>query len=57
MTYYSGDDHWEVGAFINNLADEREGSIGFDLAGFCGCNEDVYIMPRWWGVTARYNFF
>ena len=31
-------------------------TIGFDLAGLCGCNENAYVRPQWWGVNVRYNF-
>ena len=33
-----------------------DGVIGYDLSTLCGCNEDLYGKPRWWGVTLRFNF-
>jgi hypothetical protein len=30
--------------------------IGFDLATLCGCNEDYYGKPRWFGVSLSYNY-
>lgn len=57
VTYYSADNRWEASLFVNNLTDERRQTIGFDLQSFCGCNEDGYAPPRWWGVNFRYHLF
>jgi iron complex outermembrane receptor protein len=54
--YTSGDERWSVAAFVENIADERYGAMGFDLSGLCGCSEDYYGKPRWWGINLRYNF-
>jgi iron complex outermembrane receptor protein len=56
LTYTSGDDRWSVSGWVRNFTDERYELVGFDLATLCGCNEDWYGKPRWWGVTARFNF-
>jgi iron complex outermembrane receptor protein len=56
LTWVSADETWQLTGFVNNVADERNPTIGFDLAGLCGCNEDAYGKPRWYGVTARYNW-
>jgi len=53
----SNDDHWEASAFVTNFTDERYLFTGFDLPTLCGCNEESYGMPRWWGVRLRYNWF
>ena len=55
-SYTSQDEKWSAAAFINNFTDERYGVIGYDLSTLCGCNEDLYGKPRWWGVTLRFNF-
>jgi iron complex outermembrane receptor protein len=46
---------WEASAFVDNLTDERYKVSGFDLATLCGCNEEAYGKPRWYGVRLRYN--
>lgn len=56
-SYTAQDETWSAAVFVNNFTDERYGVIGYDLATLCGCNEDLYGKPRWWGVTLRYNFF
>ena len=55
-SWYSADGHWEVGAFLNNIADERYQTIGFELSSVSGSNEETIGAPRWWGITARYNW-
>ncbi|HLF30893.1 MAG TPA: TonB-dependent receptor [Xanthomonadales bacterium] len=57
LSWYSGNEAWETSLILNNLTDERAGTIGFDLATLCGCNEVSYVEPRWYGVSVRYNFF
>ena len=47
---------WETSLMVRNVTDERAGTIGFDLATLCGCNEVAYREPRWYGVSVRYNF-
>jgi iron complex outermembrane receptor protein len=49
-------EHWEVAAFVKNLADKRYYTIGYDLATLCGCNENAFGPPRWPGVEATYRF-
>lgn len=56
VSYTTADEHWTLAAFVNNVADERYGVIGFDLATLCGCNEDYYGKPRWWGLSVNYSF-
>jgi iron complex outermembrane receptor protein len=42
--------------FVNNLLKEHYTTVGFDLAGLCGCNEELYGKPRWWGISVRREF-
>jgi hypothetical protein len=43
--------------FADSTSDDLwAGTIGFDLATLCGCNEVAYREPRWYGVSVRYNF-
>lgn len=56
LTWLSGDEHWETSLMVRNITDERAGTIGFDLASLCGCNEIAFREPRWYGVSVRYSF-
>ena len=61
LSYFSGDSHWDVTAFVNNIADEEYRTMVFDLAaaapaGGFGLAENYYGTPRWWGVTIGYNW-
>ena len=56
LSWLSGDARWEGTFFINNIADARYRFNGFDLATLCGCQEDAYGDPRWFGAKLRYNF-
>ena len=52
----SNDGSWEAAFFVNNVADERYFTIGFDLANATGSNSLVPGKPRWFGGSVRYNF-
>ncbi|UCG71537.1 MAG: TonB-dependent receptor [Chromatiales bacterium] len=56
VSWTSDDDRWQVGVFGQNLTDEEYKVTGFDLATFCGCNEEAWGRPLWWGVDARVTF-
>ena len=56
VSWNSNDGVWEAQAFVTNLADERYKITGFDLSTLCGCSEEAYGRPRWWGIKVRYNF-
>jgi iron complex outermembrane receptor protein len=56
LSWFSADADWETSLIVRNVTDERAGTIGFDLATLCGCNEVAYREPRWYGVSVRYNF-
>ena len=56
VAYRSGDDRWELAAHVSNFTDEEYLVQTFDLAGVLGMTEQYYGMPRWWGVTASYQF-
>jgi iron complex outermembrane receptor protein len=59
ITYTSGDDSWQVRAFVDNLADEEYVVQAFDLSGpdVFGITEQYYGKPRWWGVSFKYSWF
>lgn len=56
VSYATADDRWTLAGFVNNVADEKYGVMGFDLATLCGCNEDYYGKPRWFGVSLSYSY-
>ena len=48
--------HFNLGFFVNNVTDKLYKVSGYDLSNLCGCSEEVYGKPRWWGITAGYSF-
>jgi iron complex outermembrane receptor protein len=56
LDWTSGDEHWLASFFINNLADERYYTIGYDLSNATGSNSLVPGKPRWFGASLRYTF-
>ncbi len=56
MTWTSENGDWLLTAFVDNVGNKRYRLIGFDLATLCGCNEEYYGKPRWYGVTVRREF-
>ena len=54
LSWMSSDGRWDVAIFGHNLTDEAYKVTGFDLATFCGCNEEAWGRPLWWGIQARY---
>jgi iron complex outermembrane receptor protein len=56
VSWTSADERWQVGIFGQNLTDKEYKITGFDLATFCGCNEEAWGRPLWWGVDARVTF-
>lgn len=56
LSYLTPDGKWEFAAFANNITDEQNEVMGFDISLFCGCSEIAVGEPRWWGVSAQMNF-
>jgi iron complex outermembrane receptor protein len=56
INWRSLDGAWDMAVFVNNLLKEHYTTVGFDLAGLCGCNEELYGKPRWWGISVRREF-
>jgi len=56
VSYTSPDNRWEIAAFVNNLTNEQNEVMGFDISLFCGCSEIAVGEPRWWGVSAQFSF-
>ena len=57
LSWYSADERWEVTGFVDNFSDTRNVVIGFELATFCGCDEQSVGWPRTYGIKLRYNYF
>ena len=55
---FKAGEHWKFSTFIKNVADEKYQVQAFDLSGLgvFGFTEQYYGRPRWWGVSARYDF-
>lgn len=56
LSYVTADGDWEFAAFMNNVTDEQNEVMGFDISLFCGCSEIAVGEPRWWGVSAQKSF-
>ncbi len=56
VSWVNADENWELALIARNITDERAGIQGFDLATLCGCNEVSYRAPRFYGVSAKYDF-
>lgn len=61
VSYTSDDGKWEFAGFVDNLLDKEYRVMAFDLAGGpeaggFGMVENYYGKPRWWGLSATYNF-
>lgn len=57
LDWESRDERWQGAVFVNNVADERYYTIGYDLSNATGSNSLVPGRPRWVGASVRYNFF
>lgn len=61
VSYTGGSGNWTVTGFVNNVTDEEYRQMVFDLAGEpavggFGMYESSFGLPRWWGVSYRYQF-
>lgn len=56
LSYRSPNETWELTAFVENVTDERYLTIGVDLSTLCGCAQNAYGKPRWYGASVRYRF-
>lgn len=55
-TYTS--ENWKLSAFVQNVGDEEYQVQAFDLSGLdvFGLTEQYYGRPKWWGISARYDW-
>jgi len=56
MSWESDDQIWLLSAFVNNAFDKRYQIERFDLATLCGCSNESFGLPRWFGASVRYSF-
>jgi iron complex outermembrane receptor protein len=56
LSYLTREGDWEIAAFMNNVTDEENEVMGFDISLFCGCSEIAVGEPRWWGISLQRNF-
>jgi len=57
ISWMSTNEDWSIDLYVKNMFDERYNTIGFDLAGVCGCNEEAQGKPRWVGLSVKYNYY
>ncbi len=55
-SYFTGDDAWELYAYVNNAFEEEYKNYTFDFSIPFGFNQVAAGPPRWWGLGARVNF-
>lgn len=56
LGWSSPEDNLKLALEVRNITDERAGQMGYDLATLCGCNEESWQAPRYYGVNMRYSF-
>lgn len=56
IEWRSQDERWQASAFVNNIADKRYFTIGYDLSNATGSNSLVPGKPRWFGASLKYSF-
>jgi len=56
VEWRSPSERWQASTFVNNIADRRYFTIGYDLSNATGSNSLVPGKPRWFGVSLNYRF-
>jgi iron complex outermembrane receptor protein len=56
LSWSDAENLWNVAVYADNITDEDNSVIGFDVSGFYGSSQESYARPRSYGVTARRNF-
>ncbi|MCV6621366.1 MAG: TonB-dependent receptor [Cellvibrionaceae bacterium] len=56
LSWISDEGSWELSAFVKNMFDEEYVTDQFNLATYCGCDEQLFGKPRWVGANLRYSF-
>ena len=55
VSYTTGDEHWKLAAFVNNVSDTEYRLYTLDISGLSIAN-DAYANPRWAGGTITFNW-
>ena len=55
VSYTSGDEHWKLAAFVNNVSDTEYRLYTLDISGL-SIGNDAYAHPRWAGGTITFNW-
>lgn len=53
---YQMNDNWNLAAWAKNLTDEEYRVYTFDFTSIAGFNQQFFAPPRWFGVSAHYDF-
>nr|ART36125.1 B133 [uncultured bacterium] len=56
VSWTDASEAYRISAFVSNLTDKTYKTVGYDLSTLCGCTEESYGRPRWWGVSMGYSF-
>jgi iron complex outermembrane receptor protein len=56
LGWTSDNSRWQASLFVNNVADKRYYTIGYDLSNATGSNSLVPGLPRWYGASVRFDF-
>lgn len=56
LSWLSGDERWEIAAWVKNLTDEVYRIYAFDLTADLGYVQEVYAAPRTYGVSVGVSF-
>lgn len=56
LGWSSPSDNLKLAFEVRNVTDERAGQMGYALATLCGCNEESWQPPRYYGFNMRYSF-
>ena len=51
MGFRLPNNHTEISLFVDNIADKRYDTLGFDLSTSCGCSLTTYAKPRVIGIN------
>ncbi|MCZ6829998.1 MAG: TonB-dependent receptor [Gammaproteobacteria bacterium] len=56
LSWSDAENSWNIATYVDNLTDEDNAVIGFDVSGFYGSSQESYARPRSYGLTVRRNF-
>ncbi|MBL8646144.1 MAG: TonB-dependent receptor [Sphingosinicella sp.] len=56
VSWMDASEAYRISAFVNNFTNKTYKTVGYDLSTLCGCTEESYGRPRWWGLSMGYSF-